>query len=272
MPSAPALLRLEAGDARLTIDPADGGRLASLVVAGHELLSGVGPGVTDHGSFVMAPWAGRIRDGRLRVGGVEHRLPTVRTHPHAGHGLVLDRPWQVLDHTDTTAQLACDLDERWPWRGRVVADVGLAGDALVQHLRLEATGEPFPGTVGWHPWFPRQLAVGGPLELALDVDAMLLRDAAGIPDGARVPVPEGPWDDCFVGVRWPVRLRWPGALALAIHADTSALVVYDERSAALCVEPQTGPPDGPNTAPRLVTADDPLTATTRWAWQLEASG
>jgi galactose mutarotase-like enzyme len=271
MPSAPPLLRLEAGDARLTIDPADGGRLASLVVAGHELLTGVGPGVTDHGCFVMAPWAGRIRDGVLRVDGVEHHLPTVRTHPHAGHGLVLDRPWEVLDATATTAALACALDGRWPWPGRVVAEVDLSEDALVQRLRLEATQAPFPGTLGWHPWFPRQLGSGEPLALQLDVGAMLRRDAAGIPDGTHVPVPDGPWDDCFVEVRWPVRLRWAGALSLMVHADTDALVVYDERTAALCVEPQTGPPDGPNTAPRMVTPDDPLAATTRWAWQVEAA-
>jgi aldose 1-epimerase len=270
MPPAPTALHLEAGDARLTIDPMDGGRLTALVVAGHELLTGVGPGVTDHGSFVMAPWAGRIRDGRLRVAGVEHHLPTVRTHPHAGHGLVLDLPWQVLEASGTTARLACDLDDRWPWAGRVVSELTLGPDGVVQHLRVEAGDQAFPATLGWHPWFPKQLATGGPLELTFDAGAMLRRDPAGIPDGTRVPVPPGPWDDCFVEVRWPVLLRWPGALGLAVDADTDALVVYDERSAALCVEPQTGPPDEPNTAPRMVTPDSPLAATMRWTWQVEA--
>jgi aldose 1-epimerase len=261
---------LLAGDAAVTLDPADGGRLTSVVVAGHELLGGVGPVVTDHGSFLMAPWAGRIRDGVLRASGAEHRLPTDRTHPHAGHGLVLDRPWQVLDRSPSAARLACDLDERWPWRGRVTAEVRLEDGALVQRAEVAALDAAFPATLGWHPWFRRRLGTGGPLALQLDAAAMLRRDPAGIPDGHRVPVPPGPWDDCFVGVRWPVVLRWPGALELAIEADTDALVVYDERAGALCVEPQTGPPDGPNTEPRLVTRDDPLRATMRWSWQVPA--
>ena len=63
-----------------------------------------------------------------------------------------------------------------------------------------------------------------------------------------MPVPPGPWDDCFTGVRWPMAIAWPGILTLRISADVDFAVVYDERAEAFCVEPQTGPPDGPNTA------------------------
>ena len=35
-------------------------------------------------------------------------------------------------------------------------------------------------------------------------------------------------------------------------------MVYDEQPEAVCVEPQSGPPNGLNTAPRLVTRIDPL--------------
>jgi aldose 1-epimerase len=43
-------------------------------------------------------------------------------------------------------------------------------------------------------------------------------------------------------------------------------VVYDEQPEAVCVEPQSGPPNGLNTAPRLVTPIDPLEITTVWSW------
>ena len=82
---------------------------------------------------------------------------------------------------------------------------------------------------------------------------MLRRDGAGIPDGSVVPVPEGPWDDCFTGVHWPAVITWPGQVRLRITADTDYLVVYNVRADAFCVEPQSGPPDGPNTAPGLTT-------------------
>ena len=91
----------------------------------------------------------------------------------------------------------------------------------------------------------------------LAVDGMLLRDDTGIPSGAVIAVPPGPWDDCFVGVKWPVRITWPGALALTITSDQDYMVVFDERREAFCVEPQSGPPDGPNTTPHMVVPARP---------------
>jgi aldose 1-epimerase len=256
------------GAARVRIDPDDGGRLTSLNVAGHELIGGIGRGVVEHGSFLMAPWAGRIRDGVLRVNGSAHQLPTVRTHPHAGHGLVLDRPWRVLRATGRLATLRVDLDDRWPFAGHMISEVRLADSALIQTASLYAHEQSFPATLGWHPWFPRVVA-GAELQLSLTAEGMLVRDRFGIPDGRVVPPPPGPWDDCFVGVRWPVILRWPGVLSLAVDADTDHLVVFDEKPTMVCVEPQTGPPDGPNWSPRMVTDRDPLIATTTWTWRLE---
>lgn len=257
---------LRAERAQVVVDPADGGRITSLQIDGVELLGGVGAGVIEHGSFVMVPWAGRIRDGVLRVDGVEHRLPTDRTHPHAGHGLVMDRPWEVLEATGDRLLLRCDLDGRWPFPGHVVQEIRLAADQLSQRVEVHAQGAAFPATVGWHPWFRRVLGSGEVAELAFEAEGMLRRDAAGIPSGEVVAVPRGPWDDCFTGVRWPMTITWPGALTLEISSDAPFAVVYDERDEAFCVEPQSGPPDGPNTAPVMVGPDVPLVASTVWAW------
>jgi aldose 1-epimerase len=259
-------VELRSGGAGVLVDPRDGGRVTSLEVAGAELLGGVGTGVLDHGSFLMAPWAGRIRDGVLTVAGVAHALPTVRTHPHAGHGLVMDRPWTVLEVSARHLRIRCDLDSRWPFPGHVVQEFRLADDHLDQRVEVHAEGVPFPATVGWHPWFRRVLASGEVAALAFEAEGMLLRDAAGIPGGDVVAVPPGPWDDCFTGVRWPVTITWPGVVRLQISSDTAFAVVYDECAQAFCVEPQSGPPDGPNTAPRMILPDEPLVASTRWSW------
>jgi aldose 1-epimerase len=261
-----AQVTLTAGPAEVGIEPDDGGRITSLCVWGHELLGRVGARVTEHGCFVMAPWAGRIRDGLLVVDGATYRLPTDRTHPHAGHGLVLDRPWQVDARSESSATLRCELDSRWPFPGEVVQVLTLDAGALHQTLRVHSYDEPFPATVGWHPWFRRELDAGGPVEPVLRAGVLWRRDAAGIPDGTLVPAPPGPWDDCFSAVTWPVVLRWPGALTLQIDADTADVVIFDERPDTICIEPQTGPPDGPNLCPRLVTPDEPLVATTTWRW------
>jgi aldose 1-epimerase len=266
---------LRAGTAQVRVDAADGGRIVSLRVHGHELLGRAGAGVLDYGSFVMAPWAGRIRNGLLRLDGGTHQLPTPRTHPHAGHGLVVDRPWLVTQADADQVRLRCDLDERWPVPGRVEQHIALSADGIEQTVTVYAEDEPFPATIGWHPWWQRRLAgaeVTSLAALSLPVDGMLRRDAAGIPDGTVVPVPPGPWDDCFTGVHWPVRITWPGVLDLDIRSDAGYLVIYDEQDPAFCVEPQTGPPDGPNTDPHTVWPGAPLSATTTWSWRTPPPG
>lgn len=257
---------LRAGGARVVVHPADGGRITSLEVDGLELLWGVGAGVLEHGSFVMAPWAGRIRDGVLRVASSEHALPTVRTHPHAGHGLVMDRPWEVLETSGEHLRIRCDLDARWPFPGQVLQEFRLAADRLTQRVEVHAQDAAFPATVGWHPWFRRVLESGEAAELAFEAEGMLRRDAAGIPSGEVVAVPPGPWDDCFTGVHWPMTITWPGAVRLEISSDAAFAVIYDELESAFCVEPQSGPPDGPNTAPHMVAPGAPLVVSTVWSW------
>jgi aldose 1-epimerase len=258
---------LALGSSQVVIDARDGGRLSSLRVDSLELLADVGADPIRRGCFVMAPYAGRLRDGMLRWQGHRTALPLSLT-PHAGHGLVYDRPWRVLGSTGTRATLQCQLDERWPFGGTVRQDLALHEGHLDMQVTLEALDAPFPAVIGWHPWFHRRLGRGDPAQISIRADAMLARDAAGVATDRHVSVPDPPWDDCFVDPAWPVTISWPGALRLAVEADTRYVVVYDENPDAVCVEPQTGPPDQPNTSPRIVTPARPLVARTTWRWRL----
>src|SRR5690242_6479545 len=94
IPREPATIELAADGARALVDLAHGGRLASLRVRGHELLVSA-PGPDDAsirwGSFLMAPWPGRLADGRLRWR--DSVIGVRRNHGrHAIHGTVFDRP------------------------------------------------------------------------------------------------------------------------------------------------------------------------------------
>lgn len=264
------MIDLRRGGVTLRIDAAAGGRVARLAVDGLDLLvDGSGPGIL-WGSFVMAPWAGRIRRGRFMFGGAQYRLPANVTPPHAIHGTVLDRAWSVVEADESSAVLACTLGEAWPWPGRVRQTVSLDENRAEFHIEVHADDVPFPAAAGWHPWFRRQLVRGDLVEIGLDASAMLVRDGDGIPSGERVPVPAGPWDDCFDGITWPVTLTWPGALRLAVRADTRYVVVYDEPEKSVCVEPQTGPPDAFTLEPTVVTPGRPLSAAMTWTWQAHA--
>jgi aldose 1-epimerase len=261
-------LVLDAADARLEVSPVDGGRISSLVVRGSELLVTEGAGPVLWGSFPMVPFAGRIRAGRFRFGGRDVQLG-LNFPPNAIHGTVFERPWQV----DDPATLSIDLGPGWPFDGRVVQRFELRDDGLEASLRLVAA-EPMPGALGWHPWFRRRLtgAVGrptepsAPVEIHLDAASMYVRDADGLPTGELIEPTAGPWDDCFTGLRSPPRLTWPGVLGLEMTSSCDHWVVYDEPSDAVCVEPQTAPPDFVNLAPSITVPGEPLLATMTWRW------
>jgi aldose 1-epimerase len=262
------LLVLERADARLEVSPAAGGRLASLVVRGSELLARTGDGPMAWGCFPMVPYAGRIREGTFEFEGRRVALPRTLAS-HAGHGTVLDRAWTV----DDERTISIDLGPSWLFAGRVVQAFDLQEDALQVSLTLAAE-EPMPGAVGWHPWFPRRLtgtsarptSPSAAAILRFDAASMFVRDEDGIPTGELVEPTPRPWDDCFTGLRSAPRITWPGLLSLELTSSCDFWVVYDEPPDTICVEPQSSPPDFVRIDPVVVRPGAPLTATMTWRW------
>jgi aldose 1-epimerase len=255
-------ITLTAGDAEATVLPGNGGRIGGLRVGGTELLRQG----ERYGCFPMVPWCGRIRDGRFGDGAAVHQMP-LNSPPHAIHGTARDAAWRTARVTADEAVLTYDLVDPWPYSGRVTQVVALAEDGLTLSMSVETYESSFPAQIGWHPWFNRTLDGAG-AEIAFDPAWQEERGADHLPTGHRVDPKPGPWDDCFGmpdGV--DVTLTWPGRLELKVTSREQWVVVYDEQEAAVCVEPQTGPPNGLNTLPRLVTPLEPLEATTTWAWR-----
>jgi aldose 1-epimerase len=262
------MLELTAGSARVVVDEVHGARIERLEVDGLALL--VPPEVDDHnhGAFPMAPWAGRIRDGRFTFDEIQHQLP-LNKPPHAIHGTVRDHPWTVEAQSADSAVLTAMIDDPWPFRGRVFQRMSLTPDALSLVMEVHAADRAMPASCGWHPWWSRDLSRGDPLEIELHADAMYVRDDDGIPTGELREVEPPPWDDCFTELGAPAAvLRWPGAATLTIETDCACVVVFTEPVHAECVEPQSGPPDEVNLAPHVVTPDEPLIVHTTWRWVL----
>jgi aldose 1-epimerase len=258
-------VQVQAGDAEVHIDPTAGARLTSLRVFGHEVLMTSGIRGFPNGSFVMAPWAGRIRDGEARWEGQRRSFPPGEDG-HALHGLVKDRAWRRIG--ETSWSVTVDEDE---WFGplEIRQHLDLRVDSLrldLEVLPLEAETAPAPATVGWHPWFRREVG-GTEVDLELPDAWLLERDEDGIATDRRIAVPAGPWDDAFTDLAGPVSLTWPGVLALEIASEAPVTVVFTERPDAVCVEPQSGPPDEVNGSPPPVTDEEPLHLTTTWSWR-----
>ncbi|MFF3726479.1 aldose 1-epimerase [Streptomyces erythrochromogenes] len=254
--------QLSAGGAEVTVDQENGCRVSSLRIDGTEVLR-QGP---RYGSFPMVPWCGRMKDGRFHNGATLHQMPLDHP-PHALHGFGRDASWRPAGATATEAAFTYDLVDPWPTPGRVTQVVTLAEDSLTLTMGVETYGDSFPAQAGWHPWFLRNVG-GRDVELSFDPAWQEERGADHLPTGNRIDRGPGPWDDCFGmpdGV--DVTLTWPGALELRITSRSEWVVVYDEQAEAVCVEPQSGPPNGINTAPRLVTPVDPLEVSTTWTWR-----
>ena len=255
------------------VDPESGGRVASVSVAGLDLLVRRPSGRPDPltwGMYPMVPWAGRIRTGRFSFRGKDYRLP-INLPPHAIHGTAYQSAWTAKSVEAERCELTYDLgDDGWPFRGRVGQTVAVDPGGLHLELRVDAD-EPMPASVGWHPWFARDLIRGGALEVELDAGERWERGDDGLPTGARVAPgtrPDFGWDDCFTALQGPPVLTWPGALELTLTSTCEHWVLFDSTSHAVCVEPQSGPPDALNLAPTIVEPGTPLVTTFEWSWLL----
>lgn len=248
-------------DVDLVVDLDHGCRIASLRIGGHELLVTSGPSPIEWGLYPMAPYAGRVRNGRFEFDGQTYELPRI-LGAHAIHGTVYLQEWEQ----DNESTFVTTLDPPWPFPGFVRQEVHLGDGFLRLRLEVHATEGPMPASCGWHPWFRRAID-NSPLQLDFRPEYMLPRDAEGIVVQEEAEVPEGPWDDCFGGITAPPVLKWPGFLELTMTSDCNWWVAYDERDYAVCVEPQTAPPDALNNAPPTARPGNPLVANARLQWR-----
>jgi aldose 1-epimerase len=282
------IVELVAGRDRARVDSSAGGRLAGLLAGGRQrLIERPQPGSPfpeiSWGSFLMAPWVGRVRDGRLEWGGDTFDL-NPNLGGHAIHGACFDRPWQVGRRTDRSVELSVEIDSaRWPFGGTARQRISLEGGSLTCAASIRAD-VPMPAALGWHPWFRRD--PGADLALTVAADRRLELDPALIPTGRSLPV-EGSFDlragpllgdrrldDVYIDARGPAIVRWPDLeLQIEFGAPVVSVVVFSPPG-AVCVEPATAWPDAvrlsadglPGTGLAMLAAGQELAATMTWRW------
>lgn len=255
---APAPLVLHAGEDSVTVDPADGARLTSLVAGGAERLldtAGSHDPRMGWGAFLMAPWAGRLENATVPWEGQHHRIPATHGR-HAIHGVTLDARWELEERGDRSVVLYCDLEDGgWPLGGGVELRINLSEGALALTTSIVAGPSGMPAGAGWHPWFRRP--ANGDVAVTVLASETLRTDAELIPDGMRCPVDTdtdlrgGPLlgerrlDHAYVDVDGPVEVRWPDlVLRMDIDAAPRTYVVHTPEY-AFCVEPQSVWPNAP---------------------------
>jgi aldose 1-epimerase len=283
------------GNTRVAVIPAAGGRIAQCSffdgMAWLPILHDAADTPIEErdplgwGCYAMVPWPNRISGGRMRFEGQHFDLP--RNDPAGAiHGLGFAVPWNVDWRTPAAIGMSLALDAAgWPWPAQASQRVDVSDDEVRLSLEIRASGGArFPAGCGWHPWFSRTL--GGETDLRVLVDAdERLELASVVPTERAVPV-DGDYDlrsytaigdrrldDCYRGVRGPIRLRWGAAeLTMRLSPNLTYAVVYTPAQ-AICVEPQTCAIDafnldaaGTPAGTAIVDAGRPLSAAISWRW------
>ena len=256
------VITLSSGNVQVVIDAIHGSRLSSLRFGEHELLvQRSNDDSFSWGCYPMAPWAGRTRNGIFEHQGLSVQLP-INSAPHAIHGLVHDAEWQVVTTSSTSATLRVELDQRWPFAGWVEHRISVDPSSVDLQLTVHAADRndesaSMPAQVGWHPWFVR------PAQLEAEFKTMYVRDSEGIAGTQRAhqqqDLMHGQLDDCFTDAVTTSLLHFENGLTVRLESDCSHWVVYNEPSHAICVEPQSGPPNGLNSEPLVVSPSHSLT-------------
>ena len=235
----------------VVVDPDDGARITSFIVHDSEILTAHDESPYNWGLYPMVPYAGRVRHATFAFQGKTYELPAV-TNGHALHGTVMHQQWTRTEVSDTAAVFETSLGENWPFQGKCTHRIALLPDRLRCELSVTAVDD-MPVQIGWHPWFHQGTA-------HTDFNAMLKRDADGIATTERISPATHNVDDCFLEPNaWPRVVA--GNTTLEIASDCPYWVRYDAPTGDVCIEPQSGPPNGINDVPLVLTAGETFT---RW--------
>ena len=233
---------MDGGELSLEIDIDQGARISSINFRGFECAVPFRGQLLTWGWYPMLPWAGRIRNGEITSSsGQTFQLPTNLTPPNAIHGFGLTSPWQEIG----TGAFAIDFPA--PFNGaRAEQRFEILDNALRWSIEYEAGNCDLPFSLGFHPWFPRELHRGASAEIDFVAEKMFERGSDYLPTGKLITPTPPPWDDAFTQVRGVPRVFWEDALQIEIESDAAYWVVYDQDPEGVCIEPQTAPPDAAN--------------------------
>ncbi len=223
---------------RLALIPSLGAGIGDLLVRAPSgefvpLWRRAAPGVSwwnDMSCYALAPWCNRIAGGVFRFRGRGVELPADWPDGTAIHGLVKDKPFELLDRSPVSARFSFDSRRHgsgdavraWPWAFTCTLRYELEESALRLGIAVNNLGDsPMPCGVGFHPYFCRRL-------WSPEDDAVVGMNVAGrypcadmIPSGAACPdvlterfaegAPLGTLelDDVFGGSDGRMSVTWP---------------------------------------------------------------
>lgn len=260
-------ISLRCAELRCDIKPELGGCIAGLWLGGIPVLRSTPlqdlHSVRQAASYPLIPFSNRVGQATLQWNGTDH--PLVKNwapDPHAIHGVGWERPWDLLEASDTFALLSYEhkADDAWPFDFDSSQAFKLEDHALELSLSItNQSSNAVPVGLGWHPYFIKradthvQFEATGRWEMGDDKLPTHRAPSAGL-DVACATLDV---DHCFDGWSGVVRLR-DSVLQTRVISSLSRLVVYSTpQSDSIAIEPVTHVNDAVNRMAQTgASADD----------------
>lgn len=260
------MLHISAGEHELQIDPVNGGRAVSWRIGGVEVLANDEGHPITGGWYVMAPWVGRIRNAAVNYQGRTFIQP-LNFDQWAIHGSMPFSECRVLAHSSDEVVISHTTSRAWPIAAVVTSVWEVNEWGISTRASIATTAGEFPASLGWHPWFRRNLDVGQSARYELEINQKFARDADNIVTGELSDAGSGPFDDSFTVPNGHAYIEWPGFRRIDIDSDVRFMHLYEAES-SVCIEPETAPPNGVNLLDlgfgHVVRPQQPLTAEAHW--------
>lgn len=220
---------------------------------------------------LLFPFPGRIQGTTLEWEGKQYQLPEGDGRGNAIHGFALNRPWRVIEQTESrvTAQFQASVDdpqllECWPADFSLEATYELVGHMLTGTYRAQNPSDtPLPFGLGTHPYF--RVPLGGTSAEACEIVVPYTFEwefQNQLASGNQIPREEGPQQPfpfgeteldngygglaleeglCTTSIHDPQSGR---TLIQTFDGQFSSVVLYTPgHRQAFCIEPYTCIPD-----------------------------
>ena len=155
-----------------------GASLLELTLSGNKVIEQAAAGRLElYAGVVMAPWSGRIADGKwIDADGAERSLAINEpARNNALHGFVYDKSFVVKKSTASSVELVIDIaaTDGYPYALRLAVSYELEDGELYASFavkNLSDTRAPF--SIGFHPYFSSAWA-DAPLQLQVSAESVL---------------------------------------------------------------------------------------------------
>ena len=257
------IIEIASGKHKLVIDSIAGGRATQWFVDDLQILGPKGDHPLIGGWYLMAPWAGRIRDNQVVYKGKNYPQE-VNFQNWAIHGTVLFNEGQIRNQSETSVEIVHETNDKWPVKMEIVQKWSITNNFVKCQVTVSSASGEFPAEIGWHPWFKRQLEKGKPAKFGIEAISQYEKDENFFTLNKTKQIGIPPFDDAFDVPTGKGFIEWPDALRIDFSSDVDTFVIFDEPEDVFCIEPQTGPPDAVNHPRNIVSPGKPLEASVKW--------